>query len=173
MYTLYIILLNRFRVQQLFAATLADCETLARKPQMPLPFGQVTAWIVISKAGWAVETMQRHRFHTSSDHIKIYITRYIHIHISHFALAAGFFGKWCHCKSDWHFTFHSHSFYVEMAAKHIKKTLMNLEKEAAKRREKEREGKQNLFISYFMLVFWMEFFLFLFFYLHVSLDFVG
>lgn len=50
----YIILLNRFRVQQLFAATLADCETArvsARKPQMPLPFGQVTAWIVISKAG--------------------------------------------------------------------------------------------------------------------------
>lgn len=62
-----------------------------------------------------------------------------------------------------------------MAAKHIKKTAMNLEKEAAKKRETKREGAgdQNLFISYFMLVFWMEFFLFLFFYLHVSLDFVG
>lgn len=76
------------------------------------------------------------------------------LYISHIALAAGFFGKWCHCKRDWHFTFHSHSFYVEMAAKHIKKTAMNLEKEAAWKRQTKREREQGSKTCLFLISCW-------------------
>lgn len=76
------------------------------------------------------------------------------LYISHIALAAGFFGKWCHCKRDWHFTFHSHSFYVEMAAKHIKKTAMNLEKEAAWKRQTKREREMGIKTCLFLISCW-------------------
>lgn len=65
-----------------------------------------------------------------------------------------------------------------MAAKHIKKTAMNLEKEAAWKRQTKREGERGsrgskLVYFLFHVGILNGIFLISFFYLHVSLDFVG
>lgn len=65
-----------------------------------------------------------------------------------------------------------------MAAKHIKKTVMNLKKEAAKEPNKEGDrdggrGGEKLVYFLFHVGILNGIFLISFFYLHVSLDFVG